>query len=191
MVITHECVITFANPLARRWIREFFPRARQAGRLPDRVCRWLGAEEQERGKRLLERRGRRYLLVRRHRPSADDTFVLLLELATARAAISRGSGKLTPRENEVLVWIDADKSDPEIAIIVGCGVRTVHKHVQRILLKLGVENRTAAASYLRVMQTNHIARLGRDASSAAGSIDRRNTVDPQSHRPPNAAAASV
>jgi DNA-binding CsgD family transcriptional regulator len=51
----------------------------------------------------------------------------------------------TPREAEVLSWIIQGKRDVEIAQIVGASPRTVQKHVQSILSKLGVETRTAAA----------------------------------------------
>lgn len=52
---------------------------------------------------------------------------------------------LTHRENEVLSWLSEGKRDAEIATILGASVRTIHKHVQRIFVKLGVETRTAAA----------------------------------------------
>jgi DNA-binding NarL/FixJ family response regulator len=51
---------------------------------------------------------------------------------------------LTPRESEILFWITQGKSNPEIAIILTMQLVTVKKHVQNILQKLGVENRTAA-----------------------------------------------
>ena len=51
---------------------------------------------------------------------------------------------LTPREREVLQWVAAGKTDRDIAAIVGSSVRTVHKHLQHIYAKLGVETRTAA-----------------------------------------------
>ncbi len=51
---------------------------------------------------------------------------------------------LTPRESEILFWITHGKSNPEIAIILAMQLVTVKKHVQNILQKLGVENRTAA-----------------------------------------------
>ena len=51
---------------------------------------------------------------------------------------------LTPREAEILFWITQGKSNPEIAIILTMQLVTVKKHVQNILQKLGVENRTAA-----------------------------------------------
>jgi DNA-binding response OmpR family regulator/DNA-binding CsgD family transcriptional regulator len=51
---------------------------------------------------------------------------------------------LTPREAEVLYWIAQGKSNADIAIILGASVRTVHKHVEHVFEKLGVESRNAA-----------------------------------------------
>jgi DNA-binding CsgD family transcriptional regulator len=53
---------------------------------------------------------------------------------------------LTPREAEVLHWVIKGKRNCEIATIIGARIRTVGKHVERILAKLGVETRTAAAN---------------------------------------------
>ena len=63
------------------------------------------------------------------------------------AAASGGlaSAPLTPREREVLRWIAAGKTDRQVAAILGASVRTVQKHLENIYVKLGVENRTAAA----------------------------------------------
>ena len=52
---------------------------------------------------------------------------------------------LTAREAEVLFWIAQGKSNPDIATILGAGVRTIHKHVENIFRKLGCETRAAAA----------------------------------------------
>lgn len=52
---------------------------------------------------------------------------------------------LTPREAEVLYWIAQGKSNPDIAVILAANVRTVHKHVEHIFQKLGVESRHAAS----------------------------------------------
>lgn len=51
---------------------------------------------------------------------------------------------VTARETDVLHWLAAGKTDREIAALLGCSHRTVHKHLQRIYVKLGVETRTAA-----------------------------------------------
>jgi len=46
----------------------------------------------------------------------------------------------------VLDWLGAGKTDRDIADILAISHRTVHKHLQRIYEKLGVENRTAAVA---------------------------------------------
>ena len=56
---------------------------------------------------------------------------------------------LTRREREVLEWVAAGKSDRQIAAIVGTSPRTVQKHLEHIYVRLGVENRTAAAMRVR------------------------------------------
>lgn len=52
---------------------------------------------------------------------------------------------LTPRELEVLRHIAEGLSDAEIASALSVALSTVHKHVQRILKKLGKPSRTGAA----------------------------------------------
>jgi DNA-binding CsgD family transcriptional regulator len=54
--------------------------------------------------------------------------------------------RLTAREREVLDWLSGGKTDRDIADILGISPRTVHKHLQRIYEKLGVETRTAAVA---------------------------------------------
>jgi len=57
-----------------------------------------------------------------------------------------GSLGLTARETEVLNWIAQGKTNYEIGVIISACTRTICKHVERILSKLCVENRTAAAA---------------------------------------------
>lgn len=51
---------------------------------------------------------------------------------------------VTPREAEVLFWLIEGKSNADIGTILGVAEATVKKHLERVFLKLGVENRTAA-----------------------------------------------
>jgi DNA-binding response OmpR family regulator/DNA-binding CsgD family transcriptional regulator len=53
---------------------------------------------------------------------------------------------LTPRQAEVLYWIAQGKTNSEVAVILGTSPRTVDKHVEQLLERLGVENRLAAAA---------------------------------------------
>ena len=52
--------------------------------------------------------------------------------------------ELTPRECDVLRWLAAGKTDADIGALLGISVRTVHKHLEHMYVKLGVETRTAA-----------------------------------------------
>jgi DNA-binding response OmpR family regulator/DNA-binding CsgD family transcriptional regulator len=54
--------------------------------------------------------------------------------------------ELTGREAEVTIWTARGKSNREISEILGISPRTVNKHLERIFMKLGVENRAAATS---------------------------------------------
>ena len=55
---------------------------------------------------------------------------------------------LTARETEVAHWLSSGKTNREIAILVRASPRTIDKHVEHILAKLHVENRTTAAVIL-------------------------------------------
>jgi DNA-binding CsgD family transcriptional regulator len=85
------------------------------------------------------------------RPLLGSLFRLAREIEDARAAWGVPSAPedvsckaLTQREREVLQWLACGKTDNDIADILAISPRTVHKHLQRIYEKLGVETRTAA-----------------------------------------------
>jgi len=60
-------------------------------------------------------------------------------------AASSGLAQLTIREREILQLISQGYRDREIAEGLHISEKTVQKHVQGILSKLGVQNRTEAA----------------------------------------------
>jgi DNA-binding CsgD family transcriptional regulator len=53
-------------------------------------------------------------------------------------------GVLTPREQEILRWVYLGKSNGEVGAILKISPLTVKNHVQKILRKLNVVNRTQA-----------------------------------------------
>lgn len=83
------------------------------------------------------------LVVRRFtEPGRDDTVMLALEEEHAPP----GPGALcqlglTPRQAEVAYWVAQGKTNPEIGLILETSPRTIDKHMERILERLGVENR--------------------------------------------------
>ena len=156
LIATPECQIEWAHPAARRWLKQFFPRPERPKKLPRKICRWLAAEARSAGRHVLVvRRDDACLFVHWQRPHAREAIALLLERVkeTARKP-QRRHGKLTTRENEVLHWLAAGKSNAEMAEILGVSSSTVGKHLERIYQKLGVENRTAAASFYE--QARHV-----------------------------------
>ena len=102
------------------------------------VCRPLGAPHfSERDRTMLK-------LLLPH-------YVQALQAAERETMRHQGEGEtlptlgLTKREVQVAAWLARGRTNGEIARILAMQPRTVEKHVERILIKLGVENRTAAA----------------------------------------------
>jgi DNA-binding CsgD family transcriptional regulator len=94
--------------------------------------------------------GHRRLTVRIAAVPGENLYQLLFdedELMTPEI-LGKAFG-LTPRESEVLFWINEGKTNGEIAVIVGAKIKTIQKHVERILQKLGVENRASASRVCR------------------------------------------
>jgi DNA-binding NarL/FixJ family response regulator len=78
---------------------------------------------------------------------SGDHFFRVTELIDGLEAILlKDALGLTPREGDVLRWIAAGKSNRDISDILNISARTVNKHLEQIYVKLGVENRAAAAA---------------------------------------------
>ena len=74
-----------------------------------------------------------------------ETVVLLEETVKPSAASLYPLG-LTRRQSEILFWVSQGKTDQDIACLLGISPRTVHKHLENIYIRLGVETRTSAMS---------------------------------------------
>ena len=130
----------------------------QLGMFPDMPGHVLGISI-NRGKNFTERETDLVRLLAPHiiRAYANAKRLTALQESSARApafspaALHRAG--FTPREAEVLHWLIEGKRNSEIALILGSKTRTVGKHVENILTKLGVETRTAAAA--RAMEILH------------------------------------
>jgi DNA-binding NarL/FixJ family response regulator len=119
--------IAFSTRLAEDLLHKYFP-ARTPGLLPPGL---------EAGPALVARR------FAEHGRNDLQMFVLEEKGTPPGPAVLMQLG-LTAREAEVLYWIAQGKSNPDTAVILGASVRTVHKHVEHIFQKLGLETRNAA-----------------------------------------------
>jgi DNA-binding NarL/FixJ family response regulator len=120
--------IVFSTRLATGLLHKHFP-AQTNGMLPPQ----LGVE----GAPLVVRRFA-------ERDRNDLQMLVLEERGSPPGPAALLQLGLTAREAEVLYWIAQGKSNPDIATILGANVRTVHKHVEHIFQKLGLETRNAA-----------------------------------------------
>lgn len=84
-------------------------------------------------------------LLNRMQPALANLYRVTSMTARMNRAQESQLLSLTPREREVLIWVGAGKSNAQVAAILGLSVRTVQKHLENSYVKLGVENRTAAA----------------------------------------------
>jgi DNA-binding CsgD family transcriptional regulator len=133
-----------ATPGAFECLARYVPvRESATDRLPSRVVEWLRKEDSAEMPLVLSHDTNR-LIVRT--VFADGRRLLLLSEENSPVSISRlECFQLTPREREVLRWVAEGKSNGEVAVILGLNAGTVKLHVERILEKLGVDNRVMAA----------------------------------------------
>ncbi len=71
--------------------------------------------------------------------------VQTIETVSDAQALSKAL-ELSPREGEVLAWVAYGKSNNDVAAILELSPRTITKHLEQVYRKLGVENRTSAAT---------------------------------------------
>lgn len=160
--------LLWETPLARELLRRYC--GTQAPVTPEPVLQWLArvAAPQALGgwsgaepPRLTLEQGPRRLTFRLHQSVGEgegdgDWLIVMQETndASVIEALVQAFG-LTAREAEVLYWVVKGKINRDIADIVGASPATVKKHLERILPKLGVETRTAAAA----MAINRVRQL--------------------------------
>jgi len=77
----------------------------------------------------------------------DRSAEVLRELGVATGPGRRSEGPLSERDSEVLVQLSQGLSNAEIGQRLFISPKTVEHHVGKILGKLGLKNRAAAAAY--------------------------------------------
>lgn len=85
--------------------------------------------------------------------AADTADGLLRALGSASPSRARTGGSLTAREEEVLGLLELGMSNAQIAHALVISEKTAGHHVSRILGKLGVRNRTQAATLAATRRT--------------------------------------
>jgi DNA-binding response OmpR family regulator len=140
------------TPKARELLAELFPASNeQAASLPAELVERLMQLRQEgpraSGSATMEIGARRLEISVLSRIGPDELLFRLAEAGTrGDEQLLQRALSLTTREAEVLLWISRGKSNREIGEILSISPRTVNKHLEQVFVKLGVENRAAAAA---------------------------------------------
>ena len=146
--------LMWQTPLARELLDRWFGTA--APMTPEPVLVWLRTHVMDgppaaEPPRLAFEQGANRLTFRLHQQTGESDgggdWLLVMREASDATVIDamRLSFALTAREAEVLYWVVKGKINRDIADILGASPATVKKHLERILAKMGVETRTAAA----------------------------------------------
>lgn len=78
--------------------------------------------------------------------AGEHLFSIARSFEGMEAQVLQQDLSLTPREADVLLWTARGKSNKDMSEILNISARTVNKHLDHIFVKLGVENRAAAAA---------------------------------------------
>jgi len=144
--------IIWQTPLAKQLLNNFFDKDEQSGDYDlSPLSNWINELEQSDASNALsfhfENANGRLLFTAADINNNDQWLILLKEESEAtQIEALKAMFKLTKRESEVLHWATLGKTDKIIGQILGTSPRTVNKHMEHVLIKLGVESRTAAAA---------------------------------------------
>ena len=150
LIVSPEGRIQFATARAALWLKDFL--LSPSDRLPQAVAGWLedALSPGQPTRFVVERpQSRLCIQVLCREP---NSVCLLLEQSSEVPASNGARGALTERQIEVLSWVARGKTNAQIGQILSLKTGTIGKYLERIFPKLGVENRTAAASF--VLRTN-------------------------------------
>ena len=156
IVLNRTGTVQFCSAIARNYLEAFFPMEKPfKGGLPLTVEKWVRREIAAFGTSDLAVRlpqplkvllGDRSLQIRLASTNSKSAHLLVLQVEDPTLQLKKLSSLgLGLRATEVLYWLAKGKTNGEIGIILGARPRTIEKHVEGILAKLGVENRVAAA----------------------------------------------
>lgn len=113
----------------------------------DALSQWLKHNPREGGQLQLAAAGTTLKWSLEGTASSDEYLLRLVnEDQTDERDLLKQRFAVTSREAEVLLWVAKDKTNREIAQILELSPRTVNKHLEQLFKKIGVENRTTAAT---------------------------------------------
>jgi DNA-binding CsgD family transcriptional regulator len=153
IAVTSHLRIEWATACARALLHRYWPAGtRHRDRLPETLRQWVRERDAQMSQTddLPDRQAplvidqRHARLIVRYLRKGMGQFLLFEEQRSEMPTQPLAEFGLSKRETEILGWIVQGKTNPEIGTILGISRRTVQKHLERIYVRLGVENRHAA-----------------------------------------------
>jgi DNA-binding response OmpR family regulator/DNA-binding CsgD family transcriptional regulator len=147
VIVGNEGGILFATRQANMLLHAFFP-GNPIVTLPGPVLGWLTSPDCQKPFLMSASALAKGDLQIERLASSDARGLALLRLEQRNSSWGPKALQtlgLTPREAEVLYWITEGKTNPEISTILDTTLHTIKKHNNKLLAKLGVETRMAAA----------------------------------------------
>jgi DNA-binding response OmpR family regulator/DNA-binding CsgD family transcriptional regulator len=143
--------VIWQTPLAKRLLNDYLQQDAQASEYDlSFLDAWLSSfshanKQQIETFKLNDEHGR---LVFSAADISDEQWLIVIQEESEQAQMDalRSLFTLTKKESEVLYWATMGKTDKLISQILGSSPRTVNKHMEHVLIKLGAESRTAAAA---------------------------------------------
>lgn len=149
LAVTPDGRVQWHTPRADRFIADLTGSVEAPPIVPEAILRWLGSGATAPDARSLTwPPGQSRFRLTSLGGVGGDQWLIAVEESDEAGQRQRLAARfqLTEREAEVLYWVARGKASRDIGDILGASPRTVDKHMERILAKLGVENRAAAAA---------------------------------------------
>jgi len=148
--------LRWATPQVNQYLERLCPGGWQHMQLADPLSHWLKHNPPEGGQLQVATAGTTLKWVLVGAASGDEYLLRLInEDQTDECDLLKQKFAITNREAEVLLWVAKGKTNREIAQILELSPRTVNKHLEQLFKKIGVENRTSAATLaVGVLQKN-------------------------------------
>ncbi len=141
--------ILWATPAAQKLLDQYqIQSENETTKFKDRLSHWLPNGQNGHNLALPLHQQNQVLSVHYFKQTGENEFLLKIQSPNVEIdpAILEESLTITYREAEVILWLAHGKTNREIAEILKMSPRTVSKHLEQMYPKIGVDNRTAAAS---------------------------------------------
>lgn len=118
-----------------------------AAKFEEELAGWIDHSPEEGNKLHFAAKTKNYTAVYFGLSNNQEHLIRLVDDAAAdETTVLKNHFGLTARESDVYLWLTKGKTNREIAQILDMSPRTVNKHLEPLFRKLGVDNRTSAAT---------------------------------------------